>query len=244
MFRPDLYQALHTGNDGDIAFYLSRCQAKNTLELGCGAGRISIEIAKTGAQIIGIDEHTGMIDIAKQKANEAGVRDKCTWMEADMEEFDLKKRFERIIIPYSTFYCLPDLSAKRECLKSISRHLTLSGELWFDGYLMPSNEDYEFEGNTEYEDLMEIEVNGQKVKVQEMDQHDQDEQRCMIHYRFLFEDGSMHKEKIHHHYIYPDQIKDLLKQCGLKARYIWADFQGNPLKEDSERMIVCAKLAQ
>lgn len=65
MFRPDLYQALHTGNDGDVAFYLSRCANKNTLELGCGAGRISIELAKTGVQVVGLDEQQGMIEIAK-----------------------------------------------------------------------------------------------------------------------------------------------------------------------------------
>lgn len=43
------------------------------LDIGCGTGRHSVELAKRGYQVTGIDISTGMLAIALAKAEEAGV---------------------------------------------------------------------------------------------------------------------------------------------------------------------------
>ena len=77
---PLVYQALHTGTLGDIAFYcdLVREWIKDherrdplnkhrpwVLELGCGSGRLAIPLAEAGAKIIGVDDHEGLLKRAQ-----------------------------------------------------------------------------------------------------------------------------------------------------------------------------------
>jgi SAM-dependent methyltransferase len=77
---PLVYQALHTGTLGDIAFYcdlvhqwMQKYKRNNplnerrpwVLELGCGSGRLAIPLAEAGAKIIGIDDHEGLLKRAQ-----------------------------------------------------------------------------------------------------------------------------------------------------------------------------------
>src|SRR5512140_3113144 len=50
---------------------------KRILDVGCGSGRFCIAFAKEGAQVIGVDFASAMIDIAKQLAKSHGVANRC-----------------------------------------------------------------------------------------------------------------------------------------------------------------------
>ncbi|MBU1084263.1 MAG: class I SAM-dependent methyltransferase [Candidatus Omnitrophota bacterium] len=48
-------------------------KGKSMLDVGCGPGFYSIELAKKGAKVTGLDYSKGMIDAARRNAAEAGV---------------------------------------------------------------------------------------------------------------------------------------------------------------------------
>ena len=57
------------------------------VELGCGTGNFTIEMAKRGYDIMGIDLSGDMLDIARKKTQEAGLN--IMYLEQDMRELDL-----------------------------------------------------------------------------------------------------------------------------------------------------------
>lgn len=62
------------------------------LDVGCGTGRHSIEFAKRGYQVTGIDLSEGMLKVAKRKAEQAGVL--IDFQLSDATNFKLDKAFD------------------------------------------------------------------------------------------------------------------------------------------------------
>jgi len=65
------------------------------LDVGCGTGRHSVELAKRGYEVTGIDISSGMLSEAKKAANRAGV--KVEWIQADASEFTPPRSFDASI---------------------------------------------------------------------------------------------------------------------------------------------------
>ena len=75
------------------------------LDLGCGNGRISINLAKLGYNVVGIDISPLFINDAKKKALEHGVQDKVEFLVGDARDLDklLKDRqFDATIMYWTT----------------------------------------------------------------------------------------------------------------------------------------------
>jgi len=62
------------------------------LDVGCGTGRHSIELAKRGYQVTGIDLSPGMLAVAKRKAAAASVQ--IEFIEADATAFETKEPYD------------------------------------------------------------------------------------------------------------------------------------------------------
>jgi 2-polyprenyl-3-methyl-5-hydroxy-6-metoxy-1,4-benzoquinol methylase len=65
------------------------------LDVGCGTGRHSVELARRGYQVAGVDISSGMLAEAKKAATEAGVEVK--WIHADATQFKSNKKFDAAI---------------------------------------------------------------------------------------------------------------------------------------------------
>ena len=65
------------------------------LDVGCGTGRHSIELARRGYRPTGIDLSAGMLAEAKRNAEEAGVT--VEWVESDAKAFTFDQQFDAAI---------------------------------------------------------------------------------------------------------------------------------------------------
>ncbi len=74
---------------------LSLKKESSVLDMGCGTGRHSIELAKRGYKLTGVDLSSGMLSQAKKQAKEAKV--KVEWVQADATRFKSKKPFDAAI---------------------------------------------------------------------------------------------------------------------------------------------------
>jgi 2-polyprenyl-3-methyl-5-hydroxy-6-metoxy-1,4-benzoquinol methylase len=60
---------------------------KRVLDIGCGSGRYSVDLAKLGAGcVVGIDFAQSAVDIASKLAKNDGVSDSCSFISADFKD--------------------------------------------------------------------------------------------------------------------------------------------------------------
>ncbi len=65
------------------------------LDVGCGTGRHSVEFARKGFSVTGIDLSSGMLTQARNKAQAAEVE--IEWIQADAATFSLDRQFDSVI---------------------------------------------------------------------------------------------------------------------------------------------------
>ena len=82
-------------------------QPQRLLDLNCGIGRHSIELAKQGIRVVGTDISPDYIDIATEMAAEQGVADRAGFRVADMRriaaEMENEKPFDGVVCLWTAF---------------------------------------------------------------------------------------------------------------------------------------------
>ncbi len=76
------------------------------MDLGSGDGRLVIEAARRGARAIGVEYDGGLVTLSRERAAEAGVSERATFLEADLFGVDLS---ESTVI---ALFLLPDLNLR------------------------------------------------------------------------------------------------------------------------------------
>ncbi len=68
--------------------FLGEIGEKRILDVGCGSGIYSIEVARRGGYPTGIDVSPMMIELARENAGKAGCSDRCSFMIKDLNDFE------------------------------------------------------------------------------------------------------------------------------------------------------------
>ena len=105
----DVYDLVYSYVKDDIKFFVeeSKTCSGEILELGSGTGRVTIPVANAGCKITGIDFSPKMISLAREKAS--GLfpdSNNLNFIQQDMSDFDLHKKFSKILIPFRGFQSL------------------------------------------------------------------------------------------------------------------------------------------
>jgi len=67
---------------------------KKILDVGCGPGRIAVELAKRGGYVIGIDLSENMVNLANNLAKKLGLNDKCKFVCDDFLRHTFNEKFD------------------------------------------------------------------------------------------------------------------------------------------------------
>ena len=67
----------------------------SVLDVGCGSGRHAVELAVRGYDVTGLDISAGMLEEARKKADDAGVR--IRWIHGDAKKFAFDNSFDGLI---------------------------------------------------------------------------------------------------------------------------------------------------
>ncbi|MFZ5951897.1 MAG: class I SAM-dependent methyltransferase [Candidatus Rifleibacteriota bacterium] len=76
------------------------------LDIGCGTGRHSVELAKRGLKVTGIDQSSGMLAQARKKAENAGVE--LELIEIPAQDFKPTRKYSAVISLCEGALCLFD----------------------------------------------------------------------------------------------------------------------------------------
>ncbi|MFA5792625.1 MAG: class I SAM-dependent methyltransferase [Candidatus Gracilibacteria bacterium] len=103
-------------------------KCKKILEIGCGSGNLAPFFLKSNYNYLGLDLNKEMLAIAKE------VAPKAKFIKADMRSFNLKQKFDAIIIPGRSFTYMTKNKDVMMALEQIHKHLKTNGILIFDNF--------------------------------------------------------------------------------------------------------------
>ena len=127
-----VYDAMNHAMASDLPFYLAEAKAAHgpVLELACGTGRLTIPIAQSGVESVGLDLSTSMLSHARAKAEAADVR--VEFVEADCRNFELGRKFALIFLAFNSMQHLHDHSSLEALFRCVRAHLAEGGRFVFD----------------------------------------------------------------------------------------------------------------
>jgi SAM-dependent methyltransferase len=97
------------------------------LDLCCGVGRHSLELARRGYNVTGVDRTAAYLQTAREVAAAEDL--KAEWVEADMREFVRPRSFDGAINLYTSFGYFEDPADDRRVVDNLFRSLRPGGTL-------------------------------------------------------------------------------------------------------------------
>ena len=123
----ELYHAHQRLYRGDIFFWQSLAAHSSgpVLELGCGTGRVLLELASAGYDVYGVDNDADTLAVLQTRLEESNLTN-VDCRQADMTEFSMKLKFPLIILPCNTYSTL-SARQRQATLGCIQKHLAPGG---------------------------------------------------------------------------------------------------------------------
>ena len=104
------------------ATFLGRFAPASVLDAGCGTGRVAIELARRGVDVVGVDVDATMLAAARAKAPE------MTWVEADLASLALGRTFDVVALPGNVMIFV-EPSDRGRVLARLASHVDVGGHL-------------------------------------------------------------------------------------------------------------------
>ena len=205
------------------------------LDLGCGTGKMTLELARRGYDMTGIDYSPEMLDIARSIADEEGHD--VLWLCQDMREFELYGTVDAAVCCLDCINHLEDEDDLDKCFKLVHNYLIPDGIFIFD-----INAKYKFE-NVYANNTFSMEEDG-GVCIWE-NYYDSDSKLCDFYITLFKEcaDGRYERfdeEQSERMYTLED-IKASLERCNLEFISAYGDLDFAEGNDDCERIYIVAK---
>ncbi|CAB49808.1 class I SAM-dependent methyltransferase [Pyrococcus abyssi] len=99
-------------------------EVKRILDLACGTGTPTLELAKRGYEVIGLDLHEEMLQVARRKSEKEGI--KVEFIQGNALEIDFEEEFDAITMFFSSITYFDDYSIQ-QLFNSIKQALKPGG---------------------------------------------------------------------------------------------------------------------
>ena len=110
-------QDVHGEADLAMAF-----EPASVLDAGCGTGRVAIELARRGVDVVGVDTNRSMLDEARRRAPS------LRWVEADLARLDLGRGFDVVVLAGNVPLFCPPVD-RRGLVHACAGHVAPRGHL-------------------------------------------------------------------------------------------------------------------
>jgi len=196
------------------------------LDLCCGVGRHSIELAKRGYEVTGVDITEHYLEKGKKKAEEEELD--IEFVKEDMREFKREEGFDVVLNLFTSFGFFEDEEENRKVLENVYESLRPNGKFIID--------------------VMGKEILARIFKEKDWSERDN---RFMLEERSVEKDWSWmktrriliteegKKEYNISHWVYSaKELKDMLKEAGFSSIEAYGNYEGELYDEEADRLIV------
>jgi len=241
-FYDAAYERLPQLDGSDARFYRGlahECGAP-VLELGCGTGRVLLDLAREGLPCTGLDASQHMLERLRQKSTFPSLR----LVHAPMQRFDLPgERFGLIFAAFRPFQHLYTVEDQLACLACVRRHLASGGRFAFDVFA-PKLARMAVPEEPEQEDLR-FELDGEEVVRHAAVSRDVGAQLLTVRFRYeRRREGSVvgnEHANFRMRWFWRFELEHLLARAGFAEVEIFGDFDRRPVAADTPAYVVVAR---
>ncbi|MBR5140346.1 MAG: class I SAM-dependent methyltransferase [Clostridia bacterium] len=206
------------------------------LDLGCGTGKMTLELASRGYDMTGVDISSEMLDIARCEADERGLTN-ILWLNQDMREFEL---YGTVGVTVSCLDCMNHLTSTgdfKKCLSLVHNYLVPDGLFIFD-----------INGKGKFEKIYAdnsyvMENDGSMCIWQNF--YNEKNKICNFYITLFAEnsDGSYERyDEVQKEKMYTlRNVKQMLSACGFEFIGAYSDFEFAEARDENERIYIVAK---
>jgi SAM-dependent methyltransferase len=239
IYDANIYDGMNT-NLNDLQFYkrwLPKNKDARILELCCGTGRLTLPIAKDGYDISGVDFTTSMLEQAKLKASEGGL--KVKFIEADIRTLDLPEKYDLIFIPFNSIHHLYKNEDLFKALKVVKNHLKEGGLFLLDCF--NPNIQFIVEGEKELKEIAQYTPNdGRDVLIKQAMRYENKTQINRIEWHYFINGEFNSIQNLDMRMFYPQELDSYLKWNGFNIVQKFGGFEEEAFNDNSEKQIfVC-----
>jgi ubiquinone/menaquinone biosynthesis C-methylase UbiE len=242
IYDANIYDGMNT-NLTDLQFYkrwLPKNKDASILELCCGTGRLTLTIAKDGYNISGVDFTSSMLEQAKAKASEEGL--KIEFIEADIRTLDLPKKYDLIFIPFNSIQHLYKNEDLFKAFNVVKIHLKEGGLFLLDCF--NPNIQFIVEGEKKQKEIAKYKTNdGRKVMINQVMRYENKTQINRIEWHY-FIDGEFNSiQNLDMRVFFPQELDSYLEWSGFNIINKFGGFKEEIFENKSEKQIfVCKKI--
>jgi SAM-dependent methyltransferase len=239
---PTYYCRTYKSRLADVVFYTERAaRARRVLELGCGNGRITLPIARSGVDVVGVDLSEVMIrDLEVRLLDEPqDVRARVELRVADMRRLTVRGKFDLVICPFNAFLHLYSRKDVEDFLAGVRKVLAPRGTLAFD-VSIPDPAELARKPERIYRTRPFVYPGVGKVRYGE--RFDYDPIAQVLHVSMEFEPlgGEAFTTPLTHRQFHPQELEALLHYNGFQIVELLGDFEGPP-SETTQSLVIVAK---
>jgi ubiquinone/menaquinone biosynthesis C-methylase UbiE len=221
----------------DTAFYLALAASRDrVIDLGCGTGLLTCELAALGARVIGIDPANAMLQVARKRPH----AERVDWIEGDAGALAILPPADLVLMTGHVAQVFIDDSAFLATLKASRHALRTGGELsfecrnpaaraWDAWTLLRSHRKIAVEGIGEVEVWLADAVESPQSVV-----------RFTTHFKFQASGNELISAS-ELRFRSQDELTALLNQAGFSSLTWFGDWDGTGVSAGSRELIVIAR---
>lgn len=239
-----VYDKLNAEIDyGEWADFIEKCfdryldkNPELVLDLACGTGRMTRELAGRGYDMIGVDGSADMLSCAMEAGTEG-----ILYLLQDMREFELYGTVGAVVCCLDSINYLLEEKHVKAAFSCVHNYLDPDGLFIFD-----MNTPYKFEniyGDNAY--VLEDECDGRAVYCGWQNEYDNESGICDFYLTLFEEDGDgayVRSDEHQRERCYTlEKVKEMLTACGMELIGVFSDYELSSPDESTERWYIAAR---
>ncbi len=231
MYHPDRMARTPAECEGVVAM-LGLKPGDRVLDLPCGIGRHSLELARRGMHVTGVDRTRLYLDKAREAERAAPGASPVEWVEGNMRTFERRGAFDAVINMYTSFGYFDAPGQDLTVLKHWHASLKPGGRLLIDlhGKETIAKVFKEHHWSQAPDGLIEL-----------MHVRPADDWSRMEHRWIFIDEGKAHEFHVEFCVYAASELKRLLKETGFVEVRCFGALTGEPYDHNAKRLIVTGK---
>jgi SAM-dependent methyltransferase len=230
-FAVDRYPAEATAAEVDfLVEALGLHEGSRVLDLACGHGRHSVELAVRGCRVTGVDLSDPSLELARARAAEAGVE--ARFERADMRRIRFQEEFDGVINMFTAFGYFADEGDNAVVLERIAAALAPGGAFLLE-IVNPVSVFSRFEARGWHA------LSDGAIMLEER-VYDAARGRFETCWTFVRDGGRRERRFSHRAYTAPE-LAAMTAAAGLDVEQLWGGLDGEELEMRSRRIVMLAR---